>query len=98
MGERPEARSRLAAGMQAASSITSIGLEFSLPVGIGFVIDRHWHTTPVATLCGALLGFLAGMIHILSVAKSLSAKAKSASPPRAKESRPSDPDRGTRAV
>ncbi len=93
MAERPEARSRLAVGVQAASSITSIGLEFSLPVGIGFVIDRHWHTTPLATLIGAVLGFLAGMMHILAIARALSARPASASP---KAPRPGDSDRGSR--
>ncbi len=96
MAERPEARSRLAVGVQAASSITSIGLEFSLPAGIGFVIDRYWHTTPVATLIGAVLGFLAGMMHILAVASSLSAPRGSASPPASKAPRPGDSDRGSR--
>jgi len=84
-------------GVRLASSITTIGLEFSLPVVIGLVIDRHWHTTPGATLIGAVVGFLAGMIHILAVARNLSARAESSSPPASKAARPSDPDRGTRA-
>jgi ATP synthase protein I len=92
VAERPEARSRLAVGLEVASSITTIGLEFSLPVAIGFVIDRHWHTTPAATLIGAVLGFLAGMMHILAVARSLSApRAKAAQPP-SQAARPGDPD------
>jgi F0F1-type ATP synthase assembly protein I len=74
--ERPEARSRLATGIQMASSITSIGLEFSIPVGIGIVIDRRWHTAPIATLIGAALGFLAGFMHILTVAKRLATVSK----------------------
>jgi F0F1-type ATP synthase assembly protein I len=96
--KRPEARGRLAAGIAMASSITSIGLEFSLPVGVGFLIDRHWHTTPVATLIGAVLGFLAGMMHTLTVAKSLSAPSQGTSPPATKVGRQSDPDRGARGL
>jgi ATP synthase protein I len=95
--ERPEARSRLATGVHLASSITSIGLEFSLPVAVGFAIDRHWHTTPGATLVGAVLGFLAGMMHILAVARKLTAPAQCTSRAASKTVRPRDPDRGTRA-
>jgi F0F1-type ATP synthase assembly protein I len=87
----------LATGVHLASSVTTIGLEFSLPAVIGYAIDRRWHTTPVATLIGAVLGFLAGMMHILAVARGLSAPPKSASPPASQAARPRDPDRGTRA-
>jgi F0F1-type ATP synthase assembly protein I len=80
-----------------ASSITSIGLEFTLPVAAGFAIDRHWHTTPGATLVGAILGFLAGMMHILAVAKNLTTPANSASSPASKDVRPGDSDRGDEA-
>ncbi len=97
MGERPDGRSRLATGIHTASSITSIGLEFSLPVGIGLWIDGHWHTTPIATLMGAVLGFLAGMMHVVAVARSMSARGKSALPPASKAARLNEPDRGTRA-
>jgi hypothetical protein len=55
-----------------ASSVTTIGLEFSLPVGVGFAVDRHWHTMPVATLIGSAVGFATGMTHILAVARGLS--------------------------
>jgi F0F1-type ATP synthase assembly protein I len=81
--------------MAMASSITSIGLELSLPVGIGFVIDRQWHTTPVATLIGAVLGFLAGMLHILAVAKTFSAPPQSASRHANMPPAPGDRDRRT---
>jgi len=90
VAERPEERGRLASGMHMASSITSIGLEFSLPVGIGFWIDRRWHTTPIGTMIGAVLGFVAGMMHIMAVAKNLSAP-----PPVSKVVRPSKPPRGS---
>jgi F0F1-type ATP synthase assembly protein I len=95
VAKRPLGRSRLATGVQRASSITTIGLEFTLPVGVGFWIDRHWHTTPVATLIGAVLGFLAGMMQILAVAKSFSAPSESAMPPASKVERPSERDCGT---
>jgi len=85
-------------GVHAASSITTIGLEFSLPVGVGFVIDRHLHTTPVATLIGAVLGFLAGMTHILAAARNLSSPTGKASSPASRAPRPSDPDRNSGAT
>jgi len=97
VAERREMRSRLATGVHLASSVSTIGLEFSLPAVIGLTIDRHWHTTPVATLIGAVLGFLAGMMHILAVARSSSAPTKSASRPASKVTLPSDQNRGTRA-
>jgi F0F1-type ATP synthase assembly protein I len=95
VAERPEARSRLAAGIAMASSITTIGLEFTIPVGLGFMIDRHWNTSPVATILGAVLGFLTGMMHVLRVAKSLSPPPGSGSRAAAKGSRARDRDRGT---
>jgi F0F1-type ATP synthase assembly protein I len=57
------------------------------------LIDRHWHTTPFATLIGAVLGFLAGMMHILAVAKGFSAPSESTPPRAPKVTRTGRPDR-----
>ena len=61
--EHPEPRSPLGVGLELASRITTIGLEFALPAAAGYGLDSWLGTTPAATLIGAVLGFLAGMFH-----------------------------------
>jgi F0F1-type ATP synthase assembly protein I len=56
-----------------ASQVTTIALEFSLPLVIGIVLDRWWRTMPAATLTGAVLGFVMGTLQTLRMAKQLRA-------------------------
>ncbi|WP_406693738.1 AtpZ/AtpI family protein [Singulisphaera sp. Ch08] len=66
---QPEPRSRLSVGMQWASRISTIGLEFALPPLMGAGLDRWLRTSPLATLIGAVLGFAVGMMHLLRIAR-----------------------------
>ncbi len=65
----PERRSALSAGVEWASRISTIGLEFALPPLAGAGLDRWWGTSPWATVAGAALGFAVGMVHLLRVAR-----------------------------
>jgi ATP synthase protein I len=65
----PEPRTPLSQGILWASRITSLGLEFSLPVVGGYYFDRWWNTSPAATLVGLVLGFATGMVHVLRIAR-----------------------------
>ena len=75
--EHPEPRSPLGVGLEIASRITTIGLEFALPAAVGFGLDSWMGTIPAATLIGALLGFLAGMFHSVRMARDLSRDTRS---------------------
>jgi ATP synthase protein I len=65
----PESRSPLAEGLMWASRVTTLGLEFSLPVVGGHYLDRWQQTSPAATLTGLVLGFAVGMVHLLRIAR-----------------------------
>jgi ATP synthase protein I len=65
----PEPPSTLSVGMQWASRVTTVGLEFALPALMGAGLDRWWGTGPLATVVGAVLGFAVGMMHILRIAR-----------------------------
>ena len=64
-----EPRSPLSLGLMWASRVTTLGLEFSLPVVGGYYLDRWRHTSPAATLAGLVLGFAVGMVHLLQIAR-----------------------------
>ncbi len=66
---RPEPRSTLSVGMQWASRVSTIGLEFALPALLGVYADRWWALRPLATVVGAVAGFAVGMMHILRIAR-----------------------------
>ncbi|MFO0910545.1 MAG: AtpZ/AtpI family protein [Isosphaeraceae bacterium] len=63
-------RSKLSIGIDWASRVTTVGLEFALPPLMGAFLDRWWGISPVATLLGAVLGFAVGMMHLLKIARS----------------------------
>lgn len=67
---RPQSRSFLAVGMDWASRVTTIALEFALPPLLGTLADRGLGTSgPWCTILGAVLGFAVGMMHVLRLAK-----------------------------
>ena len=61
--------SALSVGMEWASRVTTVGLEFALPPLAGAGLDRWWGTSPWATVVGAVLGFAVGMVHLLRIAR-----------------------------
>jgi hypothetical protein len=66
---RPQSRSFLAVGMDWAARVTTIALEFALPPLLGFWADRWCGTVPWLSVTGAVLGFAAGMLHVLRLAQ-----------------------------
>ena len=69
MRARPEPRSALSVGMEWASRVTTVGLEFALPPLAGVWPGSLVGTSPWATVVGAVLGFAVGMVHILRIAR-----------------------------
>ena len=59
--------------MEWATRVTTIGLEFALPMVIGYGVDSWLHSTPAGTIIGAILGFVAGMSHAVAMARQLAA-------------------------
>jgi ATP synthase protein I len=61
----------LSVGIAWASRITTLALEFSIPVVFGVGLDRWWRTTPLMMISGAVLGFGLFMFHTLRMAREL---------------------------
>jgi F0F1-type ATP synthase assembly protein I len=59
-------------GLDLASRVTTIGLEFALPAAAGYGLDSWLGTMPAATVCGVILGFLVGMLHSVRVSREMS--------------------------
>ena len=72
MTQKPDGRSALSIGMDWATRVTTIGLEFALPACLGFILDRWWSTAPWMTVVGAFLGLGTGMVHLVRLASELS--------------------------
>ena len=66
---QPDRRSALAIGVEWASRVSTIGLEFALPPLAGAYVDQRAGTSPWLTLLGVFLGFAMGMWHILRIAR-----------------------------
>lgn len=64
-----EPRSPLSAGLEWSSRIGTLGLEFVVPALLGHYLDGRMGTNPVGLLVGMTLGFAAGMMHILRIAR-----------------------------
>jgi F0F1-type ATP synthase assembly protein I len=64
-------RSSLARGWALSTTISTIALEMVLPGMLGFYIDIKLGTTMVFLVLGLVVGFVAGMIHLMRLAKSL---------------------------
>lgn len=62
-------RSPIAVGMEWALTITTIGLEYTLPIVLGYALDRYWGTSPVATMTGVVLGLAVGMLHTVRLGR-----------------------------
>jgi F0F1-type ATP synthase assembly protein I len=79
--DQPESRSALVEGIQTASKLTTVGLVFAMPALVGFGLDRLWGTLPAATIVGALLGIVLGMLRVLAIARELPASSSRRSKP-----------------
>jgi ATP synthase protein I len=66
--DQRESQSSLSVGIAWASRITTIALELSVPVAVGFGLDRWLSTAPLATILGAVLGFVLFMVHTVRIA------------------------------
>lgn len=64
--EQPQ--SPLSLGISWAYRIAALGMEFTLPALGGYLLDRRWESSPVATLIGACFGFAAGLYHLILLA------------------------------
>jgi ATP synthase protein I len=84
----------LSVGIAWASRITTLALEFTVPVLFGVGLDRWWGTSPLATIFGSILGFVLFMLHTLRLAKELPdasgcvGRRSSEKPPRAEADEP----------
>ena len=68
LSKQPDRRSSLAIGLDLASRVTTIGLEFALPAAAGYGLDSWLGTKPAVTVAGVVLGFLTGMFHAVKMA------------------------------
>lgn len=62
-------RSPLSVGLEWATRLTALGLEFSLPVLLGYWADRRWGLAPWGVLGGAVLGFIVGFLGLLQMVR-----------------------------
>jgi Putative F0F1-ATPase subunit Ca2+/Mg2+ transporter len=69
--EQPEPRSPLGVGLELASRVATVGLEFALPAAAGYWADSRLGTMPAATVTGAVLGFLVGMLHAVRMSREI---------------------------
>jgi len=59
-------------GMLWATRVTTLGLEFALPIGAGAWADRRYHCSPALLILGLLLGATVGTLHLVQIARELS--------------------------
>ena len=62
--------------MRWVSVVTAFGLELALPAGAGYWLDQRFGTVPWLSVCGLLLGLVAGTYHLYSAVKSQSDESK----------------------
>jgi hypothetical protein len=68
----PDRRSPLAVSFGLATKLSSIGLEFALPMLLGLYLDQKLGTKPVLLLVGMALGFAIGILHLVLIARGTS--------------------------
>jgi ATP synthase protein I len=69
--EHRDSRSTFSLGIAWASTITTIGLEFTLPMLLGYGLDRLLGSVPIATMVGVVLGLVLGMLHTVRLGQQL---------------------------
>ena len=64
-------------------ALAQIGLEMVAPIGIGIGIDAYFDSQPWATVIGAAIGFIGGMVHLILLVRQHDAE-EQRQPPRGK--------------
>jgi F0F1-type ATP synthase assembly protein I len=49
-------------------TLSQVGLEMVVPIGIGVLVDRYLHCSPWGAGIGAALGLTIGLVHLVKVA------------------------------
>jgi F0F1-type ATP synthase assembly protein I len=65
----PEERPPLVVAIEWASRVISISLEMALPALAGYWLDQRLGTKGLLMVLGVILGFCAGMWHLISLTK-----------------------------
>ena len=63
--------------------LSQIGFEMAAPVGLGVALDLYFGWGPWASICGAILGLVGGMAHLIAI---LNQRARENSEKRQRES------------
>ncbi len=69
MRDTSDDRSPLAVAVEWSARLTAIGLEMALPPAAGYWFDLRVGMSPLFVILGAILGFAAGMFHLLQIAR-----------------------------
>jgi F0F1-type ATP synthase assembly protein I len=48
-------------------ALSQVGFEMVVPIGLGVVVDHYLGTKPWLTVAGAVLGFVGGLVHLISL-------------------------------
>ena len=67
--ENLDDRPPMTLALEWSTRLTAIGLEMAMPAAGGYWLDLHIGTAPVFVILGAMLGFAAGMFHLLHIAR-----------------------------
>lgn len=66
---RPEPRDPLSLGIMWASRVTTIAVGFVVPTILGYYVDRWLGSRPAGILVGTVVGFAAGMLQLVRIAR-----------------------------
>ena len=64
-------RNSYAAAMRWASQVSSISIEFVLPIAGGYWLDQKWGFTPWLTVAGLLFGGALGFLGLVKLLRDL---------------------------
>jgi hypothetical protein len=48
-------------------ALAQVGMEMAAPVVIGILLDQNLGWTPWATVVGAVVGFVGGLVHLVAI-------------------------------
>jgi len=49
------------------AALAQVGLEMAAPIALGAALDYWLGWMPWATVCGAVLGLVGGMVHLIAI-------------------------------